>query len=293
MAVILAANDCMNIAHAQGASYRYGVIPGNYVLLAKDPSLDFCTERLRLTGSGNVITRMEFNENATVCSFERLTLVPRRPRSAGRLENSANSTITVQEKRPDSNVRLRSMERFLCRDNNLFRLLFRRYQRGYGIQTTEKRVPQSASNTTTLYRKSITLRTGGRRGPKCIYARGKQVIPIRRPTPSPTPSRTPSPSPSPSADKNGNGKGDTAEPSAVPNNSQVKSNRSALGIGFSITAAILAAISLTITVGCCWASRQPIYMPLCGFTASANRIWIGIFITILCTVAAICTGVLT
>lgn len=268
-----------NVVHGQRG------VPGDYTLISSVPELAFCTKNLRVIGVRNFIERLAFNGNDTVCAGS-LTLVLRRRRNdtrdrdrdredgVGNGNSNRNSTST--KTRPDR-VRLRSMERFKCAGMvDEFRLRYTRYAR---------------SHTTSLYRKVIELRQGGRGGPTCVYARGRQEIPNELASPTPRPTRTPAPSARPATVSPLTIAPTPRASAAAPVNAQA-SRRGFLGRGLSIAAAVLAAIALTITVGCCWAARQPIYMPICGFTATSGRIWLGTVATGLFTVAAICTGIL-
>lgn len=239
---------------------------GDYSLIAKDPALKFCTEQLLLEGDGNVISRMAFNGNDTVCTGGSITMVPKGPRHSG---HPGRPHFRSSENRGGSSVRLRSMERFPC-GVELFRLVYTRYPRGSGIQATN-------SYGTSLYRKVMTLRTGGRHGPTCIYARGSSPPPTRPPTPTPTrsptptPSRTPSPSPS---------------PGVVMTQKRREEVLGLLGLALAIVFGVFALITFIITLVYC----TPLVKKDRGLKKEA---WFGGALTVLCTLAAIIAEVLT
>jgi len=240
---------------------------GEYTLIAKDPSLTFCTKQLLLEGAGNVLTRMAFNGNDTICNGGSITMVAKRRNysySAHSAHFRHSDNLGTSEQRSFPVVRLRSTVRFPC-GVEMFRLIYRRYPRGSGIQVFR-------DEATYLYRKVMTLRTGGRNGPTCIYARRRQVIipATVSASPSPTTRRTPSPRPYP-----------TVAPPV-----RVKGNREALGLGLAIFFGVVAGIALTVTLVYC--------TPLFNVVKSMKKeALFGTAVTIICTIAAIIAEVLT
>lgn len=219
--------------------------------IIQKPDFTFCSTNLAVEAVGNErILNMDFNGNDAVCNTRNVKLTPKRPRSGQFREYG---------------VRFCSTELVDC-DGNQLRVLYLKSPRGSGVE----------------YRKKIVLRNRGPLGPACIYGKVRRDIHGKKQRPSTSPSPGPSALPSPKEHKKKAG----VSPSPVPSVT-TKRRVPGLGRGICIGAAVLAGISLAITVGCCWASRQQLYTPLCGVSASWRKAIFGAGVTILCTGAAI------